>query len=65
MFQKRNMISAYTDHLYSLLHRQLFINFPKNEIDRSKRYKRHFSVAYIDLDNFKHVYNHYGYGVGY
>jgi len=46
---------ASTDHLTGLVNRRLFLNLAKTEINRFRRYKHPFTIAYIDIDNFKTV----------
>ena len=50
--QKNNSIS---DHLTCLLNRRGFEERLSNEILRYNRYHTPFSIAYLDLDNFKSV----------
>lgn len=55
---------ALTDYLTGALNKRAFSDLLQMEIDRSQRYKRPFSVAYIDIDSFKHVNDKFGHGVG-
>ena len=59
--QKINSIS---DHLTCLLNRRGFEERLSSEILRYNRYHTPFSIAYLDLDNFKSVNDNYGHDVG-
>ena len=55
---------ADTDPLTGLANRRSFLERARYELERSKRYIHPFTIAYIDLDNFKSVNDVFGHGVG-
>jgi diguanylate cyclase (GGDEF)-like protein len=57
-------IQAHTDHLTGAANGRLFHEALQAEIDRSKRYKRPFTLAYIDVDDFKTINDRYGHERG-
>jgi diguanylate cyclase (GGDEF)-like protein len=52
------------DDLTGAVNRRAFIDLLSTEIQRLSRYGRHFSLAYIDLDNFKTVNDRRGHASG-
>ena len=52
------------DHLTGAINSRCFSDLAQKEIDRSRRYKNRFTVAYFDLDNFKTVNDQFGHGKG-
>jgi diguanylate cyclase (GGDEF)-like protein len=60
----REKLLSRTDSLTGLLNPRAFNESAQSEIDRSRRFKHPFTVAYMDLDNFKMVNDQLGHSVG-
>ena len=55
---------ALTDPLTGTGNRRAFLKLADIEINRSRRFNAPFSIAYIDLDNFKRINDHFGHSAG-
>lgn len=55
---------ASTDPLTGILNRRSFFNLAEYELNRSRRYGLPFTIAYIDLDNFKYINDQFGHHIG-
>jgi diguanylate cyclase (GGDEF)-like protein len=55
---------ATIDRLTGVANRQALLAELFNEVERSTRYARPLSVAFVDIDHFKAVNDTYGHGVG-
>lgn len=60
----RLLVLATTDSLTGLANRRHFLEKLQEEISRSQRYGRPFSVAMVDADHFKSVNDTYGHDIG-
>ena len=52
---ERDRKSARIDYLTGTANKRCFEEIAATEIERSRRYRHPFSVAYIDVDNFKRI----------
>ena len=57
---EKEQTSARTDFLTGVANSRAFYSFAQIEIDRSARFSRPFTIAYIDIDNFKQVNDRLG-----
>ncbi len=55
---------ATRDELTGLLNRRVFESVLKEEMERSRRFKRTFALAILDIDHFKSVNDTHGHPVG-
>lgn len=55
---------ASTDALTGVPNRRSFFQRAEQELDRSIRYKRKFSIAMLDIDHFKTINDEYGHAAG-
>jgi diguanylate cyclase (GGDEF)-like protein len=55
---------ARIDYLTGAVNRRFFYELLQMEIDRFERYKHPFTLAYIDLDNFKALNDRFGHAMG-
>jgi diguanylate cyclase (GGDEF)-like protein len=55
---------ARTDYLTGVANRMSFFELANIEINRSRRYKHPFTIAYMDIDNFKFVNDYFGHDAG-
>lgn len=53
-----------TDMLTGAMNRSAFYDFANREISRLERYMRPFTVAYVDIDNFKIINYRFGHHIG-
>lgn len=61
---EQERIHARTDFLTGAINNRHFNEMLESEIERSLRYKHPFSVAFIDLDNFKVINDTFGHTFG-
>jgi len=61
---KSSLELAHTDHLTSAINSRYFYEIVQMEINRFQRNQHPFTVAYIDIDNFKAVNDQFGHIIG-
>ena len=61
---KRQKELARTDSLTGIANRRAFMESANVELGRARRFKNPFSVAYMDLDNFKIINDRFGHSAG-
>ena len=55
---------SHTDELTQTYNRRYFMQYIDQELKRSQRFGGTFSIAILDMDNFKHINDQYGHLVG-
>jgi diguanylate cyclase (GGDEF)-like protein/PAS domain S-box-containing protein len=61
---EREKVLSSVDPLTGTVNARAFRDRAREEIDRSRRYGRPFTLAYVDLDNFKAVNDRFGHSAG-
>jgi diguanylate cyclase (GGDEF)-like protein len=55
---------ARTDDLTGVINRRSFFEAAQQEISRARRHRHPFTVAYMDVDDFKLINDNYGHSIG-
>jgi diguanylate cyclase (GGDEF)-like protein len=55
---------ARTDHLTGIANRRAFFDLANLELGKARRYQTPISILYMDIDNFKHINDHFGHHIG-
>ena len=61
---ERLRLLAFNDPLTELLNRRAMEHSLEQEFNRAKRYNRELAIAFLDLDKFKRINDHYGHDTG-
>lgn len=61
---EQERVLARTDDLTGLLNRRSFMELAQQEINRARRFPHPFTIAYMDVDNFKEVNDRFGHTTG-
>jgi diguanylate cyclase (GGDEF)-like protein len=62
--EEKLQILSNTDELTQTYNRRYFIQFGEQELKRSQRYGEVFSIALLDIDNFKEINDNHGHLTG-
>lgn len=60
----RNTALSLTDALTGAANRRSFAEIISSEINKSARFNRPLTLAYLDIDDFKHINDRYGHAAG-
>lgn len=55
---------ARTDHLTGIANRRAFFDLANLELNQARRNQTPISILYMDIDNFKHINDHFGHHIG-
>lgn len=61
---RREQELSHTDYLTTAANSRYFYEIAQMEIDRFQRYRHPFTIAYVDVDNFKFVNDQFGHTTG-